>query len=70
MRLVLTVPSCHRAGFRVFATSRSLKTMESLEKDGIETIKLDITDDDDITRVANEISKRTGGTLDILVNNA
>ncbi|KAL1712337.1 hypothetical protein EV715DRAFT_213819 [Schizophyllum commune] len=57
-------------GFRVFATSRSLKTMESLEKDGIETIKLDITDDDDISRVANEVSKRTGGTLDILVNNA
>ncbi|KAL1675124.1 hypothetical protein EV122DRAFT_281378 [Schizophyllum commune] len=57
-------------GFRVFATSRSLKTMESLEKDGIETIKLDITDDDDVSRVANEISKRTGGTLDILVNNA
>ncbi|KAI5899377.1 NAD(P)-binding protein [Schizophyllum commune H4-8] len=57
-------------GFRVFATSRSLKTMESLEKDGIETIKLDITDDDDISPVANEISKRTGGTLDILVNNA
>ncbi|KAL1726705.1 hypothetical protein EV714DRAFT_276322 [Schizophyllum commune] len=57
-------------GFRVFATSRNLKTMESLEKDGIETIKLDITDDDDVSRVANEISKRTGGTLDILVNNA
>ncbi|KAL1700797.1 hypothetical protein EV121DRAFT_294847 [Schizophyllum commune] len=57
-------------GFRVFATSRSLETMESLEKDGIETIKLDITDDEDIQQVASEISKRTGGTLDILVNNA
>lgn len=44
--------------------------MSTLAQEGIETIKLDITEDEDIERVAREVSMRTGGTLDVLVNNA
>ena len=44
--------------------------MESLAKEGIETLRLDIANDDDIKEVVSEIDKRTGGSLDILVNNA
>ncbi|KAL1675123.1 hypothetical protein EV122DRAFT_292925 [Schizophyllum commune] len=60
----------HARGFRVFATSRNYETMSTLAQEGIETIKLDITQDEDIERVAREVSMRTGGTLDVLVNNA
>ncbi|KAL1749246.1 hypothetical protein HDZ31DRAFT_71058 [Schizophyllum fasciatum] len=56
--------------FRVFAASRRLETMESLARDGIETIKLNITNDKDIEEAAVEVAKRTGGSLDVLVNNA
>ncbi|KAI5832306.1 NAD(P)-binding protein [Schizophyllum commune Tattone D] len=60
----------HARGYRVFAASRRLETMESLAEEGIETLKLDITNDGDIKKTVNEIGKRTGGSLDILVNNA
>ncbi|KAI5885420.1 NAD(P)-binding protein [Schizophyllum commune H4-8] len=60
----------HARGYRVFAASRRLETMESLAKEGIETIKLDLANDGDIQEAVNEIGKRTGGSLDILVNNA
>ncbi|TRM70476.1 hypothetical protein BD626DRAFT_533720 [Schizophyllum amplum] len=57
-------------GFRVFAASRTLDSMESLAKDGIETVVLDITSDANVAEARDEISKRTGGSLDVLVNNA
>ena len=57
-------------GFRVFAASRKLETMEELAKEGIETLVLDITSDESIASAKDEIVKRTGGSLDILVNNA
>lgn len=57
-------------GFRVFAASRKLETMEELAKEGIETLVLDITSDESIASAKDEIAKRTGGSLDILVNNA
>ncbi|KAL1755860.1 hypothetical protein FB107DRAFT_212718 [Schizophyllum commune] len=60
----------HARGYRVFAASRRLETMESLAEEGIETLKLDIANDDDIKEAVNEIGKRTGGSLDMLVNNA
>ncbi|KAL1687278.1 hypothetical protein GGG16DRAFT_117114 [Schizophyllum commune] len=60
----------HARGFRVFAASRKLETMEELAKEGIETLVLDITSDESIASAKDEIAKRTGGSLDILVNNA
>ena len=44
--------------------------MEELAKEGIETLVLDITSDESIASAKDEIVKRTGGSLDILVNNA
>jgi hypothetical protein len=58
------------SGFRVFATSRRLETMKQLSKIGIETLALDVTRSDDIRRTKENISTRTGGKLDILINNA
>jgi 1-acylglycerone phosphate reductase len=44
--------------------------MEELPAIGIETLALDVTDIDAIRKTKEEISRRTGGKLDILVNNA
>jgi 1-acylglycerone phosphate reductase len=60
----------HSQGFRVFATSRRLESMEDLRANGIETLALDVTDIEAIRQTKDEIATRTGGKLDILVNNA
>jgi 1-acylglycerone phosphate reductase len=57
-------------GLRVFATARSLESMSNLPENGIETLALDVTVSDSILSLKEEISKRTGGTLDYLYNNA
>ncbi|KAF3799493.1 Short-chain dehydrogenase cctT [Colletotrichum gloeosporioides] len=59
------------AGLRVFATARSLKSMKNLQNQkNIETFTLDVTSQDSINNIKAEISNLTGGTLDILYNNA
>ncbi|KAH6613853.1 hypothetical protein C7974DRAFT_475736 [Boeremia exigua] len=57
-------------GMRVFATARSLSSLEGLEEHGIETLTLDVTDSKSIAALKVEIETRTGGKLDILFNNA
>ncbi|KAJ0413304.1 hypothetical protein BJY00DRAFT_306411 [Aspergillus carlsbadensis] len=58
-------------GLRVFATARSLSSVANLaENSGIETLALDVTDRQSIAAVKAEIARRTGGTLDMLFNNA
>jgi 1-acylglycerone phosphate reductase len=57
-------------GYRVFATARSTKTLALLQDNGIETLTLDVTRPESISSLKAEISKRTGGKLDILFNNA
>jgi 1-acylglycerone phosphate reductase len=57
-------------GFRVFATARSLKSITNLEEKGVETLILDVTSRESIAALKTEISKRTGGKLDMLFNNA
>ena len=44
--------------------------MKELDTLGIETIRLDVTIEESIISLRDEISQRTGGSLDILVNNA
>ncbi|KAJ7141918.1 NAD-P-binding protein [Mycena crocata] len=60
----------HAKGFHVFATARRLDSMQELSAQGIETLKLDVTDADAIRTLRDQIATKTGGTLDILVNNA
>lgn len=58
------------SGLRVFATARRLSAMEDLLELGIECFILDVTKIDNIKQIRDEIVQLTGGTLDILVNNA
>ncbi|KAJ4007406.1 hypothetical protein NW752_007615 [Fusarium irregulare] len=57
-------------GFRVFATARSLNTITNLSEKGIETLTLDVTKPGSIASLKAEITTRTGGSFDILFNNA
>jgi 1-acylglycerone phosphate reductase len=58
------------SGLRVIATARRLETMAGLAAQGIETLELDVTDDDSVRKTREATAKLTGGKLDILVNNA
>ncbi|KIX01063.1 uncharacterized protein Z518_10129 [Rhinocladiella mackenziei CBS 650.93] len=60
----------HKHGDRVFATTRNPAKMASLKALGIETLSLDVTSDDSIKTCVQEVSSLTGGSLDILINNA
>ncbi|KIW10887.1 hypothetical protein PV08_10186 [Exophiala spinifera] len=60
----------HRRGDRVFATARNPAKMASLTALGIETLKLDVLSDDSVKACVDEVSALTGGTLNMLINNA
>ena len=55
---------------RVFATARSTGSLSQLEAKGIEILPLDVTSAESIAVLKAEITKRTGGKLDMLFNNA
>ncbi|TEY61349.1 hypothetical protein BOTCAL_0170g00150 [Botryotinia calthae] len=60
-----------RQNYHVFASSRRLSTMKSLEKDpDITLIELDVISPSSIQVAYERISAATGGTLDILYQNA
>ena len=76
-----------KKGHRVFATGRSQKALDALAAEAeatlkapgalkapltlLETLRLDVTDDDSIEAVKAEVDRRTAGYgLDVLVNNA
>jgi NAD(P)-dependent dehydrogenase (short-subunit alcohol dehydrogenase family) len=58
-----------RKGWRVWATARDPNDIEALAAAGCRTAALDVTDDDEIRGVIDEIDERDGG-LDCLINNA
>ncbi|KAJ3555510.1 hypothetical protein NM688_g2540 [Phlebia brevispora] len=60
----------HAKGCRVFATSRTLSSMEQLRVAGIDTFELDVTKTESIVAARERVEGATGGKLDILVNNA
>lgn len=64
---------CARAlkgkGWRVFATVRREEDRTGLEADGIETFLMDYADLDSLHRLVDDVTARTGGTLDALFNN-
>lgn len=59
-----------RKDFRVFATARKAETISNLAEQGIETLSLEVTNDESIVTLKAEIESRTNSSLDILVNNA
>jgi 1-acylglycerone phosphate reductase len=61
----------HQRGFYVFATARNTsKAADLAELSDIEVLELDVTVPETIERCKEIVTKRTGGRLDVLVNNA
>jgi NAD(P)-dependent dehydrogenase (short-subunit alcohol dehydrogenase family) len=63
------------AGHYVFATMRTLngrssKSAEELRSKHIEVLELDVTSDASVDAAFKALYKKTGGTLDVLINNA
>ncbi|KAF1356168.1 putative short-chain dehydrogenase/reductase [Delphinella strobiligena] len=61
----------HDQGYHVFATLRKTAKAGSLAQlNNIDILELEVTSEVSIKECAQEVEKRTGGTLDVLVNNA
>ena len=60
----------HKIGYRVFATARNPAKMADLKTAGIETLTLDVLSPESLSACVSEVQKLTGGTLDVLINNA
>lgn len=61
----------HARDYQVYATLRDPAKAKSLEHvEGIEISTLDVTKNESIQQCVQQIEKKTGGTLDVLVNNA
>jgi 1-acylglycerone phosphate reductase len=61
----------HERGFHVFATARDpSKAADLSELSNVEILELDVTVPQTISQCKDTVVKRTGGKLDVLVNNA
>ncbi|KAK0226482.1 hypothetical protein IW262DRAFT_1472948 [Armillaria fumosa] len=60
----------HKQGLVVFATARNEIALSELSTSGIKTFALDVTNEEQIIRVRDQVAEIIGGKLDILVNNA
>jgi NAD(P)-dependent dehydrogenase (short-subunit alcohol dehydrogenase family) len=63
------------AGHRVFASMRDVngrnrEAAQELNSKGIETLELDVTDDASVDAAFKTLFAKTGGKLDVLINNA
>jgi NAD(P)-dependent dehydrogenase (short-subunit alcohol dehydrogenase family) len=56
-------------GWRVFATCRQEADAVRLREDGLESFRLDYTDEASLAAAVEEVDARTGGELDALFNN-
>ncbi len=57
-------------GYRVFATARKPEDVAALNGRGFEALRLDLDDSASIHAAVAEVSRRTDGRLDALINNA
>jgi 1-acylglycerone phosphate reductase len=61
----------HAAGHhRVFATARNASKLENAKAAGIEILLLDVLSETSIEKCVAELRELTGGSLDMLINNA
>ena len=63
------------AGHRVFATMRDIDgrhrdAAKALQSRGIETLELDVTSNASVEAAFRNLAEKTGGKLDVLINNA
>ena len=56
-------------GWRVFASCRRQEDADRLAGEGLETVRLDLSDSASIAAAVDEVLRRTGGKLDALFNN-
>lgn len=64
-----TAERFHDAGWTVYATARNPDDIDDLDERGMETLELDVIEDDDATRAVETVVERDGG-IGCLVNNA
>ncbi|PYI05887.1 putative short-chain dehydrogenase/reductase [Aspergillus sclerotiicarbonarius CBS 121057] len=57
-------------GFHVFATARNPIKAEFLKKDNVDILPLEVTSPKSIAHCVESVRSKTGGRLDVLVNNA
>jgi len=57
------------AGYTIYATARRIESIEKLRAQGLQTLALDVTDEQSMIETINIIESQAGG-IDILVNNA
>ncbi|AVC43703.1 short-chain dehydrogenase [Francisella tularensis subsp. novicida] len=57
-------------GHRVFASARQQKDVEALSQEGFETYLIDVTNYEHIDNALADILNKTGGSLDVIFNNA
>lgn len=60
----------HARGFRVFATARTLPTVQHLKDLGMDVVEMDVADSTSIRNAAAQVASLSGNRLDILINNA
>jgi NAD(P)-dependent dehydrogenase (short-subunit alcohol dehydrogenase family) len=60
----------HQHGFYIFATARDTSKISDIDLKNAEYLELDVTIPSTIERCRDIVSKRTGGRLDVLVDNA
>jgi 1-acylglycerone phosphate reductase len=60
----------HEVGFRVIASARNPAKLSEVKGRGIETIALDVRSEESLQAAVLEVSSLTGGSLDVLINNA
>lgn len=58
-----------RQGHRVWAAARRVELMESLKADGVQVLRMDVTDDDAMREGVDAVVKAEGH-IDVLINNA
>ena len=58
-----------KAGYTVYAVARRLEHMKELEQYGVNILKMDVTDEENIAAALSQIESENDG-VDILINNA
>lgn len=56
-------------GYRVFATARQSQDVSRLQREGLQSLLLDLDDSDSIKNCVAEILQQTDGRIDVLFNN-
>ena len=60
----------HNNGWRVFASARNVAKLAQSKTAGIEIVQLDTLSDESIANCVTQVASLTGGSLDLLLNNA